>query len=1363
MQGLIKYLILISLLYFSVSGAAQNHNFLKNFFTVEDGLSNNEVTAIVQDNDGFIWIGTRGGLNRYDGYEFKIFNQVPGDSNSLVNPSVESLFVDSKGNIWIGTKSGGVSKYNPVTGVFTNFASNYKHTNRILPDNRILCFHEDRKGKIWMGTWENGVIVYDPEKNVSKHYLSNSLVLSFVKTDDGKLWIGTGGDDNKLCQYDEKGDTLIKFNSGGPCNDLIYDEKRNAIWIAGGAEGLRRFDLRNYRLDNYGIEAFLPKNSRSAHVYESVFLDRQDNIWLGTWGTGFFNFLPESETFGRYLIYPETRQTTNKDYDTVLDIFQDKDDNIWLGTNGGGICVLTPKLNFNSVGYHPEPNKGLPNTRIMSVLEDHGSNFWLGTIGDGLFWSPDRENFYQVENNYISESRFCIIKYLYEDESGAVWVGTNDGTFIVQFTDGKPAMLPTSKFHQTIAFNRTAVSFLDTEELFFSGTLESGLYILNKKNNYKLGKWLHMRALNSGNIYSDRISYMLKDSNERIWLGTYNGLHIFNKKDTTVHLVEDYFRIDGEFTGNIITSLDEDEKGNIWIGTPNGLNKLTETDNNQFRVEYFTEEDGLASNFIKGISHDLNGNIWVSTNVGISKLITKDNNRVVNFDELDGVKGKNFTEASVYKNQKGEIFFGGTHGVTWFNPDEIEEYSVALKPVFTGLKVLNKVIKPDQSQNSKSILFNSLTHTKEIELSYRQNYFEIEFSALDYKSMGRNQFKYKLENHDEGWHNIGNRRFVIFNNLRPGDYKLLVKSSNSHNFWNEDPAELIIKIHPPFWQTWYALVFYILVVVGIVTIIRWNAVKQVRLANSLEVEKLQHQQDQKINELKLRFFTNLSHEFRTPLTLILAPLKELLGKKEQYRISGEAQNKINIIQNNSLRLMKMVNQLLDFRKVESGNMKLHASKTNLEEFVAEVCHPFFELAQINNINFKYTPSLKTKDSWIDRNKIEIILNNLISNSFKYIRGNGKIEVTLYEEEDVVLLNVSDNGPGIPPTEIKNIFDRFYRIEKGQGDGSSGIGLALTKRLVELHHGTISVASEPDKHTEFTVSLPKGSEHLSQGEMVEVDKQEKKYSGSEQIFESVFADKPKLLAKSEECILIIEDNAEVKDYLVSILEPLYCIDTATDGEEGYEKATSKPYDLIISDVMMPKVDGFELCKKIKANESTSTVPFIFLTAKSDEQFRLMGTQLGADDFISKPFDPNLLLQKVKNILESRKKLQKQYSKSIRLEPSDIEITSSDEIFIEKAISIIEDNLQNHNFSSDVLAAEMNMSSSTFYRRLKGLTGSSTAEFIRSIRVKRAAQLLADKQRTITEIAYEVGFNDVKHFRTVFQKQFSCSPSEYREKL
>jgi len=785
-----SFLFLFSLL--SVSLSAQNPMMLKSFLTVDDGLSHDEVTAIVQDHDGFIWIGTRGGLNRYDGYEFKIFNQVPGDSNSLVNPSVESLFVDSKGNIWIGTKSGGVSKYNPRTGIFKNIVSNYKHPGSILPDNRILSFYEDNKGRIWMGTWENGLIIYDEENNTSRRFLGNRMINSIVGAANGRVWVASN---YGLFEYDLSSDSFKEqnlFSENLVSQELIVDEKRNVLWIAAQSNlGLIKLDLKSNDWKSYKIGGNNSVPTSTVHAYKSVWIDRTGKIWLGTWGTGYYSFNPENEKFERFLIYPENEATLNKDYDAVLDILQDRDSNIWLGTNGGGVCLLTPTLDFKSVGYHPDPNKGLINTRIMSVVDDSKGNLWLGTIGSGLIWSPDRKNFYRVKYPAnVSESRFFIIKYLYQDNSGVVWVGTNSGTFMVTFETNQPKLLNIRDEFAFVTFqnNFQVVSMLDAKNMFWLGTLENGLFLLDKGKGYKTIKHLFINSEESGNLNSNRISYLLQDSKERVWIGTYNGLHFYNPSDSAVNLAENSFKIEGDFSGNIITCIDEDLNGNIWIGTPNGLNRLTETGENSFRIDVFTEKNGLASNFIKGISHDVKGNVWASTNIGISKYDAEIQN-FSNYSETDGVKGKNFTEASVFRNKKGELFFGGTMGLTYFDPEKIMPLPAGNQPVFTGLKVLNQPVEINQKLGSRIMLNQSIFHTDEIIIPYRFNNFEIQFSALDFKSHGKNRYKFKLENYDEKWNDIGTRRFLVFNNLRWGNYILKIKSSNSHNVWNETPPK----------------------------------------------------------------------------------------------------------------------------------------------------------------------------------------------------------------------------------------------------------------------------------------------------------------------------------------------------------------------------------------------------------------------------------------------------------------------------------------------------------------------------------------------------------------------------------------------
>lgn len=1364
MKHYLRIINLLPLFIIFIGTRGQELALHKTFLTVEEGLSHNEVTSIVQDQDGFIWIGTRGGLNRYDGYEFKIFNQVPGDTNSLVNPSVESLFVDSKGNLWIGTKSGGVSKYNSKTGQFQNFIYNYNHKNEILSDNRILSFSEDKHGRIWMGTRNNGLVIYDAENDSVSFHLKNEAVNTILSIPKGGDWVGTN---HGLYKYNEKSGTFEKIKlpfDNFYCQELKFDEQRNVIWVA-RIGGLYQFDPNTYDLVGYKIEGESAVSNVPIHNYYSTLLDDRGRVWVGTWGTGSYIFYPDLKEFKRYLVYPENRLAFNKDYDTILDVFQDRDNNIWLGTNGGGVCLLTPKLEFKAVGYHPEPYKGLVNTRIMSVVDDKNGNLWIGTIGSGLFWSPNRETFLQVDYPHNTrESQFFVIKYLYEDKSGNVWAGSNRGTFKVEFREGMPKLvnifenLPEPPFDNSNQF----ISILEASGMLLFGSLENGLFLVDKNDNYKLLKHFTRVDESTEGLSTNRISYLLLDSKDNIWIGTYDGLHVFNPVDSTVQLAKKVFQVKGELTGNIITCMNEDESGNLWIGTPNGLNRLIHISENSYEIKWYTEEDGLASNFIKGISHDSQGNLWVSTNTGISKF-TMDKLTFTHFTEADGVLGKNFSEASVFRNRKGEIFFGGTQGLTYFKPEDILEKFSANKPVLTDFKINNQILEPGQEVGSNVLMEESIAQTKKLRIPYRYNNFEIGFSAMDYKAVGKNHYAYKLENHDQDWNYIGTRRFINFNNLRKGDYVLRIKSSDSHNYWNEEPTELAITILPPFWQTWYALIFYILLITSIVLLIRWNSIKQIRLVNTLEKEKILHEQDQRISELKFQFFTNISHEFRTPLTLMIAPLKEILNKTDAGKLTKETAHKIEIVYLNALRLMKLVNQLLEFRKSETGNMKLSARYTDVEDFVNEVTIPFYELAKINNITFKVKSSLQTKYIWFDREKLELILNNLISNAFKKVKENEKIELSLSEGEGEILISVSDNGPGIKATEIGHIFERFYRVEKEGNYGSSGIGLALTKRLVELHKGSISVSSVPKVHTEFTVALLKGNNHLKEEEMVTSPAT---VHPSEQATPSLWrSNSINLRTKNKEGkqILVVEDNQDILEYLTSLLQPLYLVETATNGMEGYKKAVELKPDLILSDIMMPEIDGFEFCKKVKSHAGLSTIPFVYLTAKNEEQHKLFGIRTGADDYISKPFDPEYLLYKIENLIIIKEKIKKQYSKTVRLEPSEIDITSSDQVFLEKIMAIVEKNLDNSVFTSEMLAKEMSMSNSTLYRKLKELTNSSTAEFIRTIRIKRAAQLLKIKDKTVTEIAYEVGFNDVKHFRTIFQKHFGSSPTVYRSKI
>jgi signal transduction histidine kinase/ligand-binding sensor domain-containing protein/DNA-binding response OmpR family regulator len=1341
---------------------AQPDNMSLRYLRTEEGLSQNEVTSIIQDNEGFMWFGTRSGLNRYDGYKFLVFDQVPGDSSSLVNTSIERIYKDSKGIIWIGTKSNGISRYNPVTGKFLNIPFNGTSAHNILPDKRVLSFCEDSNGEMWIGTWNGGLLKYNPETGQGKTYNLAANVNVIIKASNGVVWVGTN---NGLFEYDGVNDSFKRLPSqtgSSQIPNIIEDRNHRFLWILQNNKStLLKLDMKDRSMQTFSLNPSEQKEFGQFNGTTKIMQDNNGILWIGTWGNGLFQFNPADSKFSKIPLYPSPLFKNNNEFDTILDIFQDRNNNIWIGSNGVGVCLLTEKLKFNTLGLTKDQTL---NKCVMSVLEDKNGTLWVGTKGSGLYFSVNKVDFYEVPFTALkNQDQFKLVRAIYEDMEGKIWIGTSYNTGIIRYSHGIPELIACSDYFNDRRFEpiQKAVTFTETDNSLYIGTQQRGLFLVEKKTgSFGSIRNFQEKYGDNGQLQNERVSYLLKDSKQRIWVATYDGLCIFNPDNETFTNINTYFSLPQVFDPKILFFLYESSDKSIWIGTPIGLYQLEEKTGNNAVFHHITMEQGLSGNQIMGITEDNLQNLWISTNAGISKYNLK-TKKFHNFNTIDGLRSTTFSETSVFKGKNNMLYFGGTFGLNSFNPDEIVESDYKNNIVLTNLSLFNQRVEIGKTKGNHTILEKSLNNTTEITFDNQQKNFQIEFSALDYKASGKNQYAYKLDNFDKDWNYIGTQHFINFNNLQPGEYTLNIKSSSNNYIWNEQPRKLKIIIKPPVWQTWYAIIFYVMLIMGIVTIIRWNAVKQVRMAKNLEIEKIKHEQDQRISEMKFQFFTNISHEFRTPLTLIFAPLKELIQKAQAYKLQDEALEKIQVIYKNTNQLMKLINQLLDFRKAETESLKLVARYLNIEDFIKESCYPFFELAKIKNIDFQIDATLKNKEIWFDRDKMEMIINNLVSNAFKFNKIDGSIKITLEEDVNEVIIKVADSGKGIPSSAIDHVFERFYQVDNGENIGSTGIGLALVKYLVELHHGIIEVDSELGKGTEFRLRLKKGKDHLNSEQLYANEAEGSTFVREESALSRFLPQRNKRRIDSDTCILIIDDNPDVNQYLVSLLEPYYRVESAINGKEGFSKAVELNPNLIVSDVMMPEMDGFELCKKIKANILTATVPVILLTAKSADQYKLMGIQTGADDYISKPFDPDYLLEKVQKLLLSQAKLKKQYSKSIRLDPSDIEIEASDELFLKKSISIIEKNLQNDGFSAETLATTLNLSSSSLYRKLKSLTNLSSAEFIRSIRIKRAAQLLQDNNKTISEVAYEVGFNDLKNFRQIFQKHYQCSPSEFRK--
>jgi signal transduction histidine kinase/DNA-binding response OmpR family regulator len=813
-----------------------------------------------------------------------------------------------------------------------------------------------------------------------------------------------------------------------------------------------------------------------------------------------------------------------------------------------------------------------------------------------------------------------------------------------------------------------------------------------------------------------------------------------------------------------VRSIYKDRQGYLWIGTDRGLNKF---DIEAETFEHYSEKDGLPSNLISEISEDNQGNLWICTSKGLSRfnpVIEK----FLNFDEQEGLPMAGFGECYA-KGPEGEMYFGGRDGFMVFHPDS-QQYNTHEPPVvITDFQIFNRSVLPgDQSPLKKSI-----THSTEIALRHDQDVFSFEFVTLDFTNPVRNQYAHKMEGVDPDWvYTNATRRYVTYTRLDPGEYLFRVKAANNEGVWNEAGAVLKITIMPPWWRTNLAYLIYILLV-GSITYGIWRfRANRLKMQHRLELEQVHAAKLEELDQMKSRFFANISHEFRTPLTLILGPLEQMISGK----LKKDVRDQYKIMRRNANRLLQLINQLLDLSKLEDGKLKLQAQKIEIVALLRGLVQAFESLAVLKNITLKFEPNLDAIELYVDLDKFEKIINNLLSNAFKFTPEGGKVTVSIGHppqspleggSKGGVYILVSNTGPDIPAEYLEKIFDRFYQAEDWEHEGS-GIGLTLTKELVELHHGKIQVESIPGIRTTFSVFLPLGKEHLESDQIVESDYIERDGELREvvpsgerdtELVDGQLDDKRSKSAEKLPLILIVEDNIDLRRYLADIFKNDAKVVEAVNGEEGFNISIRQIPDLIISDVMMPKMDGFELCKKLKTDERTSHIPVILMTARAAKEDKLEGLETGADDYIAKPFEAEELLVRVSNLIEQRRLLRKRFTGVKGLRPQDIAVNSADQRFLQKALNIIERHLSDPGFGAERFSREMALSRVQLHRKLQALTDQSASEFARTIRLNRAAQLLREKTDNISQIAYEVGFSNPSHFSISFRKQFGLSPREY----
>lgn len=1328
------YCLLISLLLFHAS-ISKAQDYQLSFLSVEDGLSHNEVTSIEQDHYGFMWFGTRGGLNRFDGYDFKHYKPSVSDSNSILNPSIESMYLNSNKEICIGFKSGGPSKY-------INSQENFKEIKlaRQYGLNRVLSFFEDSKGNTWIGSWSNGVLCIKNDTVI--HYKELTQVRDFEETEDGKIWIASSDG----LRYVDKNQHLYNYR-GRSVTSIAIDKEGSCLWVLGWAQELMRVNYKTLEFEVF--ENNLVEDIRNFQVKN----DSQGRLWIGTWGNGLYRFDKAEKRFEKVAAYPLIAQSAQFDYDVIRSIYEDKVGDIWLGTQAG-IVRISAKNNFKKINI---TNKNLLDKKhVSAVFEAENGLTWVGTTGNGLYYSDDKITFNKVISTAVNDIENLSkgsVRALHKGPNSKIWVCFERGIYEIEKSDfAKPILKTVNKYFidsEISLVRKVHELYFDDNQLWIA-TQQRGVFLFEKKGSkYRLQK--HFRGGDvPGMLRDNRVSAIQKDLSGNMWFATYKGLFMYNNTDSTFLSLNE-LGVSSALACDILLCLELDRKGDLWFGTPCSLNKLELAKTPTLHT--FNRNDGLSDDYVSGIVEGGNGLIWFSSNAGIS-CINPNDLQILNFDRVDGIGDVSYSEGSYHKGSDGTIFFGGYTSLTYFNPENIKLNDYKPPIVISRFSIFNKEI----GVNDKlGILKSNINDVKELVLSHNEMEFSFQLASLDYKAPSNNQYAYRLLGSDTAWVEIGNQRHISFTNLKPDDYQLQIKASNSNGIWNDEIKKLNIVILPAPWKSAYAIVGYVLFILLIVFVIIRTALRQERLQGAIEMERVQRNQIKEINDYKLRFFTNISHEFRTPLTLILGPIKELSNKDFSEIKPGFFKERVEMIAYNTKRLYQLVNQLLEFRKMESGKVKLSVSENNLKEVINKNSFPFEQLAKTHAVRFSVNYEASDQLVFIDTEKISVVLTNLLSNAFKHVSGEGKVKLEISDDEKYYKIDISNEGKAIPESEIKHLFERFYQVKGNSSLGSSGIGLQLVKAFTELHEGKVSVSSKEGEPVVFSILLKKGKDHFSEEELFVGEKP------------SVSMTEPVLpLAKTSvnkgskgATVLIVEDNIEVRQYLVQLFSENYKVVEAVDGYEGFDKAIEFKPELVLSDVMMPRMDGYELCEKIKTNDLIHDIPVVLLTAKGSDSEHLFGKQKGADLYIKKPFTPDVLLEEVKQLIASRIKLKDKYAEKIVLETQKEEIISSEAVFLKNAIKVVDKHIKESDFTPDLLADELAMSPSSFYRKIKKTSNLTPAGFIKSLRLKKAAQLLSDTDLTVSEIIENVGYLDARSFRKNFKDQFGDTPTEYRK--
>ncbi|MBN2212883.1 MAG: response regulator [Bacteroidales bacterium] len=1379
--------ILITAFSWITSGfvSSQSDNFKFTRIDINKGLSHNQVNCIIKDSKGFVWFGTLSGLNRYDGYNFKVFRHQIKDSSSINDNYINTLFEDHNGRIWVETREGFVI-YNPEYETFNRNVAGYLHEFGI-PSESIIDLYKDSEGNVFFITTLNEVYKYQVDTDTTIHINARSSdtatspsekMVSVTEDLDGNLWtISNTGVlellDGKNYRVLYREYTVFKSFPKEYMDYRLFVDSDNDLWIyaTNSAKGLYLYKSGTGTFVHYGTNS--ETHRISSDIIRGLVQDDNGIIWVGT-DHGGLNLIDKRKSEILNLVtnlYDERSLSQN----TITALYKDDIGIIWAGTFKKGACYYHEDvIRFRLIKHQTADPKNIHYDDVNCYSEDAKGNLWIGTNGGGLiYYDRNNEEFvhYRHDPENINSLSNDVIVCMYMDSDEKLWIGTYFGG--LDHFDGSRF---THYRHDpvnphSLSDDKVWDIYEDADNRLWIGTLGGGVNVFDRKT----GIFKHFRHADSTTITSDYIASITEDNNDNIWIGTAVGINVYDQQTKTFTYYASDENVPGSLSNDNINYMIMDSRGYVWVGTREGLN-MFDRKTDSFKV--FKQEDGLSDNSVFSIVEDFSGNLWLGTTNGLSCLVIgrdADTDSLLfsfkNYDESDGLQGKVFNKGAAFRTRKGEIVIGGTNGFNIFHPGNIRVNLREPDILFTDFQIFNNSVGVNKKINGRIILHKSITGTKEIILKYHENVITFEFAALDYFQPEKNRYEYMLEGFNNSWMPVdASLRKATYTNLNPGEYVFRVKASNNDGYWNTKGSELNITILPPFWKTRAAFVIYFLVITGLLLLLRYIILERERMRHRTLQERISAQHRHELDMIKIRFITNISHEFKTPLSLIITPLEKLIKNT-----ADTDQNKQYLLMyRNARRLLGLVNKLLDFRRMEFQELRLNLAYGDIVAFARDITNSFTDLAEKKEIEFTFQSSVNQLSTFFDQDKVEKIIFNLLSNAFKFTHEKGKIEVNIKIEDALsvqhqdtgfnanpyIVLSVKDTGIGIPKEKQEKVFERFFRNEdpKFMINQGTGIGLSLVGEFVKLHKGKIAVESESGKGSRFDVYLPVIEESQISEINQKATEELSKYSEPDQVDE-IDDKRHEPSEKKQPLILLVEDNEDFLFYLKDNLKFSYTIIVASNGREGLELAQKRLPDLIVSDIMMPEVDGLELCKIIKSDKNTSHIPVILLTGRSSSKTRVEGFEYGADDYITKPFSFEILESRIRNLILQRENIRRSFQKKFELTPSEIQVTSLDEKLIQKALQIVENNLSDPDFSVDKLSREIGMSRVHLYKKLTSLTGKSPIEFIRIIRLRRAAQLLEKSQLSVSEIAYQVGFNNPKYFTKYFKSEYKILPSEY----